>query len=755
MNEKSRQIFISYAREDEKVAKKLYDDLKCYGIKPWMDIEDLLAGQNWKIAIDNAIKESKYFIAIISSNSVSKIGYVQKELKKALEILELYPNSEIFLLPVRIEDVKPDENKLLEIHWTDLFPSYENGLKKILRVILKDHTYVKIDKTQVTIREALERHKYIEKLVFKNTGNTELELKEIEVSSNWVIIKNEINSILKINEEYILKIIINPLDLVAGWNHASIKINITEHYSFHVKVKANVIKPKEYNYYIGIDLGAKHSMISFYENLNSNSNYQLIQEETFMGPTPLIPNILLFKKNSDNCIIGVEALNQAAIFPELSIRSFPKILEYNDKIQINGNLYTSVELTGLYIQKLIELTEKELYKTKKVYYDIKKAVIAIPSDYNFSQKNSIINACKKANLEIKKSIQKEIILNRSIASAIYYSNYLYEIGLIGSVQNETVRFLDINYEELSINISIIELIYHQNKQLEIKLVSSLEDNNGIANIDLIIMNQLLSLCSLEFPNFDSSTISSVFSEIIKRKDYEWRFSFFADILRARDNWFVASKNLRKSLLEKKTLFDDTRINVSLSNSNFDFHNFYNHEDFNTIVSLSHFKGWIAQFLNNFEKNILDILNRSKFNSDSIDFIIHTGELCLVSLIKNRMKEYFPEIKHIDYEEHAHDCFVLGAAMWGNRIQSKSKHKIILSNTKIENVIVPNNSININSWNGTKDLYVLLKEKKLKERTIKNENRLKKRNIKEKTIECPTCFEIVKYGPTCEICGEYL
>ncbi len=46
-----------------------------------MDRKDILIGQNWQLAI----QKSSYFLALLSSNSVSKAGYVQKELRMALD----------------------------------------------------------------------------------------------------------------------------------------------------------------------------------------------------------------------------------------------------------------------------------------------------------------------------------------------------------------------------------------------------------------------------------------------------------------------------------------------------------------------------------------------------------------------------------------------------------------------------------------------------------------------------------------------
>ena len=78
MNRSFTTVFISYAREDANHAEKLYNNLKSYGLNPWRDKNAIKPGQNWKIAIRKAIKDSRYFIPLFSSNSIKKIGEVQK-----------------------------------------------------------------------------------------------------------------------------------------------------------------------------------------------------------------------------------------------------------------------------------------------------------------------------------------------------------------------------------------------------------------------------------------------------------------------------------------------------------------------------------------------------------------------------------------------------------------------------------------------------------------------------------------------------
>ena len=114
-----RRVFLSYAREDEKTVRALHAKFIERGHRPWMDKVDLLPGQDWKREIRHAIDNSDYFVACLSRFSVSKRGYVQQELKVALETLGLIPPGQIFLIPVRLEPCEiPAEFGAL--HWIDL-----------------------------------------------------------------------------------------------------------------------------------------------------------------------------------------------------------------------------------------------------------------------------------------------------------------------------------------------------------------------------------------------------------------------------------------------------------------------------------------------------------------------------------------------------------------------------------------------------------------------------------------------------------
>ncbi|MBN8582437.1 MAG: TIR domain-containing protein [Anaerolineae bacterium] len=151
----SPKIFISYAKEDLEAAKRLFDDLLHAGAEPWLDKENLLPGQRWDVVIEDSIRSSQFFIVVLSTRTVSKKGFIQKELRIALDYLDEFPETEIFIIPIRIENCEVPHHKLERIHYVDMFPSWEQGFKKVLQAIEVNerntavYTSAKIDNEQL------------------------------------------------------------------------------------------------------------------------------------------------------------------------------------------------------------------------------------------------------------------------------------------------------------------------------------------------------------------------------------------------------------------------------------------------------------------------------------------------------------------------------------------------------------------------------------------------------------------------------
>lgn len=131
-------VYICSVGEDLEWAGKVRRDLSESGFRAWLADEDIRPGEKREVSIRKAIRDSRYFLALLSSNSVSKRGMVQKELKYALDLLDEFPEDDIYIIPIRLDDCRPAYEKLRKIQWIDFFPVYESGYQSLLGSIQSD-----------------------------------------------------------------------------------------------------------------------------------------------------------------------------------------------------------------------------------------------------------------------------------------------------------------------------------------------------------------------------------------------------------------------------------------------------------------------------------------------------------------------------------------------------------------------------------------------------------------------------------------
>ena len=124
------KVFLCHASGDKPPVRELYKHLVNEGVDAWLDQEKLLPGQDWRLEIPQAVHAADVVVVCLSNKSLTKEGYVQKEIKFALDIAEEKPEGAIFLIPARLEDCSVPE-RLSRWHWVDLYE--ENGFSRLLR----------------------------------------------------------------------------------------------------------------------------------------------------------------------------------------------------------------------------------------------------------------------------------------------------------------------------------------------------------------------------------------------------------------------------------------------------------------------------------------------------------------------------------------------------------------------------------------------------------------------------------------------
>lgn len=126
------RVFLCHSSGDKPTVRPLYRRLKRAGFQPWLDEENLIPGQRWDEEIKKTVRQCDVIVVCLSRNSITKEGYVQKEIKIALDIEEEKPEGSIFIVPVLLEEVQVPE-RLREWQYAQLY--HKDGYKKLIRAL--------------------------------------------------------------------------------------------------------------------------------------------------------------------------------------------------------------------------------------------------------------------------------------------------------------------------------------------------------------------------------------------------------------------------------------------------------------------------------------------------------------------------------------------------------------------------------------------------------------------------------------------
>ena len=125
--------FVSYAREDLARVRPLVRFLESCRVTPWLDVDRILPGEKWDDRIKGALGDADFVILCLSEHSVSKRGYVQRELRAALDMMNEYLDSDIYLIPVLLERCEIPRS-LDELQWVEFFsPKGPQRLREALQ----------------------------------------------------------------------------------------------------------------------------------------------------------------------------------------------------------------------------------------------------------------------------------------------------------------------------------------------------------------------------------------------------------------------------------------------------------------------------------------------------------------------------------------------------------------------------------------------------------------------------------------------
>jgi len=87
------------------------------GFNTWIDCKNLLPGQDFDFEITRALDKSSIVIAFVSNNSFNRRGYLQRELKRALDKMKEHLVDDIYLIPVLLDTDVEVPHELKHLHF--------------------------------------------------------------------------------------------------------------------------------------------------------------------------------------------------------------------------------------------------------------------------------------------------------------------------------------------------------------------------------------------------------------------------------------------------------------------------------------------------------------------------------------------------------------------------------------------------------------------------------------------------------------
>jgi len=126
------RVFLCHSSNDKPRVRDLYQRLLAENMDAWLDEEKLLPGQDWNLEISTAVRTTDVVIICLSHGSINKAGYVQKEIKHALDVADEQPEGAIFLIPLKLEECDVP-HRLQHLHWVNYFE--EGGYRRLMSAL--------------------------------------------------------------------------------------------------------------------------------------------------------------------------------------------------------------------------------------------------------------------------------------------------------------------------------------------------------------------------------------------------------------------------------------------------------------------------------------------------------------------------------------------------------------------------------------------------------------------------------------------
>jgi molecular chaperone DnaK len=213
----------------------------------------------------------------------------------------------------------------------------------------------------------------------------------------------------------------------------------------------------------GIDLGTTNSVIAF---LRDGRPEAIPVEEG----VAILPSVVSFESENGSYVVGRQARNRRAAFPEATITSIKRLMGRESAVTV-GRQSLSPEVVSSYI--LRHLAERA---AERLGQPIEKVVITVPAYFDDAQRRATIRAGELAGLEVVR------IVNEPTAAALVYDRVASE------ADGESPYVLVYDLGGGTFDVSILEI----KGEIKEVLASSGDTSLGGDDFDELLKEYLLS-----------------------------------------------------------------------------------------------------------------------------------------------------------------------------------------------------------------------------------------------------------------------
>lgn len=634
-------------------------------------------------------------------------------------------------LPLRLA---PRQELRLQAEWDTILPgsdphaaasevvlAFSHGQE--LRVPVHAELYRRLlafSPARLEVSKALAKHDHLVIANLENRGTVDIEVTAVSSEVDWIRVIGVTSFVLKaepltLNDPGLklpptrarsVRLLCCAARLPEGTQVGRIFVHTNDGPPIQLEVAVEVIQPKPFPSYVGIDFGTTNSVLAILEGDDLDS-IELVQEPDNQDQlSPLIPSVLVFDESPEIYSIGWRARRQIAAAADRSVRSIKRVLGTANRHTFFDRTFSATEIAALVIRRLIQLAERHLFQTRGIYWEIRKAILTVPANFLDSQIGAILDAAESAGIDceirhvtphgadalagenVPSSRSSGIVLDEPSAAALLHLCRLEQKDLLATTGNgprqstrmrEETRFrrglagrkglraLIYDYGGGTLDVSLAHLVRLKSGRVELKILANQGDNQiGGDSIDLAILREMATQCGTIVAEFDESLITSSFRQLEARRQAEgWKPDLFANILAARNRWkdFAEQAKIELTSVETTTvrlgmheiliagpagpIAAKSGVSLELARA--------------TVDSL------IEPLLERSDQLIASALAAAKLKADDIDLIFHTGRQSQMKSIRKRVRGLLPKLEDADDILDPQDlkvCVAKGAAFYG-------------------------------------------------------------------------------------------